>query len=378
MRGHPNEAQINHTLQKVVDQLLLFWNGVFFTRTSKYARGRTVYAALAPAVCDTEGAHSISGFASHSHKYFCVRCILPIQDIHNLDSSTWPIRDIETHKLQANLWRDAPSEAARHQIYENHGMRWSELLRLPYWNPILFTVIDSMHLCYLGLFATHVRKIWKMDAEALESGEGYAQPSSDKKRKKPSNSLLRALRGATSRHVIAKDILDEVWKDMKITILPSWIDSPPENWGTKANGKLSADEWKVVCSVSLVVTLIRLWGYKYENNPQARHFQMLQNFLDLVHAVRLLNLRETSEASRNEYRSLIIKYLRTVLVLFPDVTLKPNHHYAIHIVEDLESMGPVQARNTPIFERTNHILQEINSNNHSGQSVILCVVVLRR
>ncbi|KAJ3720472.1 hypothetical protein C8R42DRAFT_582930, partial [Lentinula raphanica] len=156
--------------------------------------------------------------------------------------------------------------------------------------------------------------------------------------------------------------------DMAITILPSWIDSPPENWGTKANGKLSADEWKVVCSVSLVITLIRLWGYQYENQPHARQFQLLQNFLDLVHAMRLLNLRETSSDSRDEYRSLILKYLRQVLVLFPDVTLKPNHHYAIHIVEDLEWMGPVQARNTPIFERTNHILQEVNSNNHSGLS----------
>ncbi|KAJ3963840.1 hypothetical protein EV361DRAFT_874507 [Lentinula raphanica] len=29
-------------------------------------------------------------------------------------------------------------------------------------------------------------------------------------------------------------------------------------------------------------------------------------------------------------------------------------------------MGPVQARNTPIFERTNHTLQEVNSNNHSA------------
>ncbi|KAJ3963982.1 hypothetical protein EV361DRAFT_812804, partial [Lentinula raphanica] len=129
--------------------------------------------------------------------------------------------------------------------------------------------------------------------------------------------------------------MDEVWKDMKITILPSWVDSPPENWGTKANGKLSADEWKVVCSMSLVITLIRIWGYPYKNDPQARRFQILQNFLDMVHAIRLLNLRETSEDSRNQYRSLILKYLRKVLVLFPDVTLKPNHHYAIHIVEDL-------------------------------------------
>ncbi|KAJ3853217.1 hypothetical protein EV368DRAFT_28043, partial [Lentinula lateritia] len=527
MHGHPNEDQVNHTLQKVVDELLLLWDGVFYTRTAKYSRGRTVRAALVPAVCDTQGAHTLSGFASHRHTLFCIRCLLPIQEIHNLDPATWPRRDLESHRTYANLWRDAASKAIRDTLFNKYGVRWTEMLRLPYWNPIVYTIIDSMHLGYLGLFATHIRRIWKMNAEALKSGEGYVQPSSEKKRKKPSNSFLRKLfnairdnklslkktlsdqtqgvlwylcydlnlpsagtkdilvntileweikrqlppaskftcpaagsgdfdsdpqyrnlverlgsakqkmpglskarkdmlkalcsglgiyynekqdrnadimarnlilwvtwyllpeiRGihllpfqrrenreselipkasATSRHVIAKDILDEIWKDMKITILPSWIDAPRENWGTKAAGKLSADEWKVVCSISLVITLIRLWGYEYEDQPQARHFQMLLNFLDLVKAIRLLNLRETSSRIQAEYSTLILKYLRNVLVLFPDVNLASNHHYAVHAVEDLKLMGPVQARNTPVFERINHLLQEINSNNHSGE-----------
>ncbi|KAJ3911637.1 hypothetical protein F5877DRAFT_55068, partial [Lentinula edodes] len=180
-----------------------------------------------------------------------------------------------------------------------------------------------------------------------------------------------------SRHVIAKDFLEVIWEDSKNTILPSWIDAPPHNWGTKSAGKLSADEWKVVCSISLVITLIRVWGYKYQHDPQSRHYQLLLNFLDMVHAIQLLNLHETSSQIRQDYHSLILKYLRTVLVLFPDVSLKPNHHYAIHIAEDLELMGPVHAHNTPVFERTNHTLQELNSNKHLGiQRLIDLYVVL--
>ncbi|KAJ3765827.1 hypothetical protein FB446DRAFT_609324, partial [Lentinula raphanica] len=178
-----------------------------------------------------------------------------------------------------------------------------------------------------------------------------------------------------SRHVIAKDLIEEVWKDMESTILPSWIDPPPHNWGTKAAGKLSADEWKVVCSISLVITLIRIWGYKYQHQQQSRHFQLLLNFLDLVHAIQLLNLRETSVDIGKRYQFLILQYLHNVLELFPDVSLKPNHHYAIHIAEDLDLMGPVHARNTPIFERTNHFLQEVKSNKHLGKLTFTVIYV---
>lgn len=193
MHGHPNEDQVNHTLQKVVDELLLLWDGVFYTQTAKYSRGRTVCAALVPAVCDTQGAHTLSGFASHRHTLFCIRCLLPIQEIHNLDPARWPRRDLESHRTYANLWRDAASKAIRDTLFNKYGVRWTEMLRLPYWNPIVYTIIDSMHLGYLGLFATHIRRIWKMNAEALKSGEGYVQPSSEKKCKKPSNSFLRKL-----------------------------------------------------------------------------------------------------------------------------------------------------------------------------------------
>ncbi|KAJ4493946.1 hypothetical protein C8J55DRAFT_416731 [Lentinula edodes] len=368
MPGHPNEDQVNHILKEVVDELLLLWHGVFYTHTAECPQGRSVSLAVLPAVCDAEGAHSLSGFASHEHTYFCVRCLLPKNDIHNLKPETWPRRDLEEHRKVASLWRDAPSIADRDKIFKDYGVRWSELLRLPYWNPITFTLIDSMHMGYLGLFSTHIRKIWKMDAEKPKSVGPDGVPS---------------IPPLTYEGVVIDDGHEEdeasqasdsdmvlIWEDSKNTVLPSWIDAPPHNWGTKAAGKLSADEWKVVCSISLVITLIRVWGYKYQHDPQSRHYQLLLNFLDMVHAIQLLNLHETSSQIRQDYHSLILKYLRTVLILFPDVSLKPNHHYAIHIAEDLELMGPVHAHNTPVFERTNHTLQELNSNQHLGKCCV--------
>ncbi|KAJ3855837.1 hypothetical protein EV368DRAFT_33844 [Lentinula lateritia] len=181
------------------------------------------------------------------------------------------------------------------------------------------------------------------------------------------DSSIRANSGSTPRHVIGKDLLAEIWADMGRTILPTWIQPPPPKWGTIAAGKLSADEYKVICSISLVVTLIRVWGYENAEGVESRRFKMLQNYVDLVHAIHVLFLRETSQKSRGYYKSHMLRYLRTVLDLYPDITLKSNHHLAIHIIADLENLGPGHARSTPVFERVNHALQMVNSNQHIGE-----------
>lgn len=154
---------------------------------------------------------------------------------------------------------------------------------------------------------------------------------------------------------------------MKRTVLPNWIQPPPSEWGTSASGKLSADEYKVICSISLVITLIRVWGYENDEGVESRRFKMLENFLDLVHSMHVLFFCETSQKSRAYYKSHILKYLRGVLELYPDFTLKPNHHHAVHIVTDLETMGPGHARSTPVFERINHSLQQLNTNRRLGK-----------
>ena len=74
------------------------------------------------------------------------------------------------HKRYGYLWRDAQTLQERDQIFKSHGVRWSELFRLSYWDPVLFTVIDTMHNHYLGLLEDHCRSIWGMD---ITVDDGY-------------------------------------------------------------------------------------------------------------------------------------------------------------------------------------------------------------
>ncbi|KAJ3870668.1 hypothetical protein F5051DRAFT_341745 [Lentinula edodes] len=183
--GDPNVNDINHILDWIVDLLLPFWDGIYFTQTCSHPLGRVVRGILIPIVCDVVGAHHVSGFGSHSHKLFCTQCLLLKSDINNIDMATWPKRNLQEHRLRAQEYHKATSDEERDHIVNTYGVRWTALLRLPYWNPIAHTVIDGMHLCK-GLAETHVRGVLGI--------KGDAKPKATLKSKfKPPAALLRSL-----------------------------------------------------------------------------------------------------------------------------------------------------------------------------------------
>ncbi|KAF9642264.1 hypothetical protein BDM02DRAFT_3193584 [Thelephora ganbajun] len=109
----------------------------------------------------------------------------------------------------------------------------------------------------------------------------------------------------TSRGVLGKDVLQEVWDDMKLTELPSWMSSAPPNWGTAAWGKLTADQWMV--------------------------------------------------------------YLNTMKTLFKDVKIQPIHHAALHAGDFLWLFGPNHSVWAFGGERYLEVLGLQNINNKSGE-----------
>jgi hypothetical protein len=168
----PSLHQINHLLRPLVDDLLYLWSpGIFLTKTHHHANGRRVRCALIPVVCDLPAARRITGFASYSSRHFCSCCHQTSDQINDLNYKSWKLRTYAEHLENANDWRDAPSEPAREKLFNIHGIRWSELLRLPYWDPSRFTVIDPMHTFYLRILQHHCRDIWGMDVR-LADGDG--------------------------------------------------------------------------------------------------------------------------------------------------------------------------------------------------------------
>lgn len=169
--GKPSLDQINHVLSIIITELLEFWKGIHYTATASSASGCFVKGVLIPLVCDMLAARQLAGFSSATSTYFCTFCLITIHDIEDLDKAHWPVRDVSKHLHYAKLWKNSASKAERDATFKAHAIRWSALLDLPYWNPILFSVVDTMHSAYLGMIQSHCRRIWGINASA-EGGDG--------------------------------------------------------------------------------------------------------------------------------------------------------------------------------------------------------------
>ncbi|KAF8231459.1 hypothetical protein L208DRAFT_1174357, partial [Tricholoma matsutake] len=67
----------------------------------------------------------------------------------------WEPRDHETMLLHANAWKAAESVDDQKILFEDHGIWWSELWRLSYWDPAHMVVVDSIHCLFEGLALLH-------------------------------------------------------------------------------------------------------------------------------------------------------------------------------------------------------------------------------
>ncbi|KIK20956.1 hypothetical protein PISMIDRAFT_104852, partial [Pisolithus microcarpus 441] len=127
----PSYYYLNHILQPLVDDLSHCWSpGLRLTRTALHIFGCLVHCAVVILVCDLPAACKTAG-------------------------APFDCQDVV----------DAETENVRQRIYDTFGIRWTELLRLPYWDPTRFIVVEAMHNFFLGDLQHHCRKVFGMDAE---------------------------------------------------------------------------------------------------------------------------------------------------------------------------------------------------------------------
>jgi Transposase family tnp2 len=158
----PPLTRLNHYLTPLIDDFLEFWKpGVHFSRTQKYSFGRLVRCALVAVVCDLLGARKVAGFASCTHEHFCAICYCTrsAHGFGNTDFFSWRRRTQNECKTFADHYNNASNEKTRQGIFDEAGLRWSELLRLPYFDLARFVVVDAMHNLFLGLIKEHFQGI---------------------------------------------------------------------------------------------------------------------------------------------------------------------------------------------------------------------------
>ena len=165
----PNEVslhKINHYLAPIVDELQSLWNGLTLDRTFEHPEGRKIHAALILVSCDIPAARKICGHVSALVS--CHRCHKHANyedNQHNFagmqNMDEWFVsRSSTEHRENALGWRRCNSDASRKRFVKQTGVRWTELLQLPYFDPVRFTTIDPMHCLFLGIAKWIVKRIW--------------------------------------------------------------------------------------------------------------------------------------------------------------------------------------------------------------------------
>ncbi|PPQ79206.1 hypothetical protein CVT26_000557 [Gymnopilus dilepis] len=157
----PKLDGINPYLKPVVDSFLELWTGVLFSQTYLHRLGRLIMCAIIAVICDLPAARKVGGFASFHHNYYCSACWCnkTQKTYDNYDYHTWQKRTDEDCRDWARKFREAPTLRDATSFFDRSGLRSTELLRLPYYNPTRFLVIDPMHNLFLGLIKEHFQNI---------------------------------------------------------------------------------------------------------------------------------------------------------------------------------------------------------------------------
>lgn len=172
----PGLEEINHYIRPIVDQLEIGWKRGFHLAQTADApeHGEDVEVAVVISVNDLPAARKVAGMAGHGSHFYCSVCACcNTETMYNTDIENWGKRDLAELRRHAEAWRDASTIKERNKIFTEHGVRWSELWRLPYWDPRAMLVIDSMHCILEGLVHYHCRSVLCIDKEVADAPETH-------------------------------------------------------------------------------------------------------------------------------------------------------------------------------------------------------------
>ncbi|KAF8123624.1 hypothetical protein EV363DRAFT_1179737, partial [Boletus edulis] len=335
----PSLENLNHYIRPLIQQLAESWErGVWYSRTANSPQGRLTRSAIALAVCDLPAARHLSALASVGSHFICSVCNCYHKTSYGrVDYEKWVLRDKDKLRRCAELWRDAATVGERDRLFKEHGVRWSELWWLPYWDPARQLVIDSMHCILEGLVQHHSRNLLRLTTEKTSPS-----PS-------PSTTSTPAFTSPFP------PIVRELSK-------PSWFGPVPAHFGDASAGSIKADEWRSLITVYIPLAVINVWGTG--TDPDA--IKALQSTMDLVSAVYLACARTMSVQRAKAYQSYIAAYVGKLKESFPMSNLRPNHHASFHIYDYLILFGPVHSWWTYPFERLIGFLQRLPTNHKTG------------
>lgn len=173
---------------------------------------------------------------------------------------------------------------------------------------------------------------------------------------------------------LTKAEMEQIRDDILGTTRPVWHAGPPSSFGSKGHGKLKADQWRSSIEFDIPVSLVSLLDKSKQLNDlaaTARCQKLVDSTMLLATAIRWATSHQTSPHHAAEYKRYMQAYLDSIKKLDPGITLRPNHHNALHLGDFLLLFGPMHSWWMFPFERVIGTLQGINHNSKLGKHVYL-------
>lgn len=210
------------------------------------------------------------------------------------------------------------------RLLKMYGTRWSELNRLPYWDPTMNVALGIMHNWYEGVLQHHWRVRWAFQPEPsnhethdsrLDYWEDDGPEDTDENIDFQYSSLI------------------QIRKEIKDLFLPRGVTQVTCNLGEPKAGKLKASEWYSLFSTYLPLALIDFFGDTTASGVTNSNQHQLLNFTSLVVCTNIVASKTISINDADRFSQAYLLYIETAKLVFPSPKILPNHHYALHLAE---------------------------------------------
>ncbi|MBW0533612.1 hypothetical protein O181_073327 [Austropuccinia psidii MF-1] len=152
-------------------------------------------------------------------------------------------------------------------------------------------------------------------------------------------------------------------------VLPTGAVKLHLNLGKASNGRLKASQW--LSLFTLIIPLIIPEMYiepKERINVNSNRGRFLENTGDLIQCTRIACAPMIREGHAGRFHNAYNRYNKSSRILFNNPKIKPNHHYALHVPEQMQTWGPLMGVSEFAGERMIGMLQKIPTNQNIGES----------
>ncbi|MBW0526536.1 hypothetical protein O181_066251 [Austropuccinia psidii MF-1] len=383
----PDVVTISNVRKPLVDELMVLKDGIQ-VKTYQHPQGQMVYAQPLPLVGDLMAVHKVVGFGSHLAKQFCGWCMANSKYLQSMKVGE-RCSGVEI-LTAACAWKDSKTIKSQEEIQMKTGTCWSELNRLPYRAVNMHVALGVLHNWLEGVLAVHFWEQWGFQEASQENKRAIIGAKSRGKRMR----LLESSGGVSDRIGLDGSDSGEEEEDeddlnlgggvaggfmkkenmvmfcelMGDVIMQTGATKLPQNLGEARHGRLKAAQW--LSLITLVVPLIIPKMYiesKAQIHIGTTHGKFLQNTGDLIQCTRIICARTIRDGHAGRFYNAYNRYTKLSRELFNNPKIRPNHHYALHIPEQIKTWGPLMEVAEFTGERLIGILQKVGTNCKIGK-----------